>query len=72
MDQNDTYDPPPLASGDVVKVHGYPTDLFTVQGFRAGGRLVDCVRHADSQEFCVPRRQDVGGWLVAHNDDSGT
>ena len=44
-------------------VHGYPRDTFTIVGFRAHGMLVECRRHGDGQEFCVPRRHAVGGWL---------
>jgi hypothetical protein len=57
--------PPDLHEGDVVRVAGYPTDLFTVVGSRADGMLVECVRHGDGQEFCCPRYQSPGGW-VAH------
>jgi hypothetical protein len=68
--QNTEY-APPLAVGDTVKVAQYPSDTFTVDGFRAGGMLVDCIRRADGQRFCVPRRQDPGGWLRAQIDGYG-
>lgn len=53
---------PSLHEGDTVNVHGEHGE-FTVDGFRAGGMLVDCISHATGQVLCVPRFQAVGGWL---------
>lgn len=62
--------PPRLKDGDTIgTVTGFPSfDTFTVVGFHAGGMLVDVVRHADTQEFSLPRWQDPGGWLRAVPD----
>lgn len=48
--------PPHLSVGDKFRLPDYPTDTFTVMGFRAGGMLVDAVRDGSTQELNFPRR----------------
>jgi hypothetical protein len=59
--------PPELREGDTVLVHGQHGE-FTVDRFRAGGKLVDCISHATGQVLCVPRFQSEGGWLTPEAD----
>jgi len=45
---------PDLATGDLIRVPDYSTDVYLVDGLRAHGMLVDATPIQGGQQFCFP------------------